>query len=82
MQDGGVDVGHIVPVFDGVKTQLVGGSMSDAALHPAAGHPDGEATGVMIASIVLACQTTLTIRRASELTSPNHQRVIQHASLA
>src|SRR5215218_48236 len=39
VQDGGVDVGDVVAVFDGVEADLVGGAVGDAALDPAAGHP-------------------------------------------
>ena len=46
-----MDVGDVVAAFLGVKTDLVGAAMGDAAFDSAAGHPDGEAVGMMVAAI-------------------------------
>ena len=61
-EDGGVDVGDIVPVFDGVEAQLVGGAVDDAAPDAGAGEPDGEAVRVVVAAVLAAAallQSTL-----------------------
>src|SRR3954467_7302945 len=42
VENGGVNVGDVVAVFDGVEAKLVGRAMDRAALDAAAGHPDGE----------------------------------------
>ena len=52
VQHGGVDVGDVVPVLDGVEAELVGGAVDDAPLDAAAGQPDGEAVGVVVAAVV------------------------------
>jgi hypothetical protein len=49
--------------------------VGDAALDAAAGQPDAEAVGVMIAAIV-----ALGGWSAAKLTAPNNQRVLQQAS--
>ena len=51
VQDGGVDVGDVVAVLDGVEAELVGGAVGDAALDAAAGQPDREAVGVVVAAV-------------------------------
>src|SRR5262249_13174065 len=40
VQDGGVDVGHVVPVLHRVEADLVGPAVDHAALDAAARHPD------------------------------------------
>ena len=51
VQDRGVDVGDVVAVLDGVEAELVGRAVDDAALDAAAGQPDGEAVGVVVAAV-------------------------------
>src|SRR4051812_17482966 len=48
MEDGCVDVGHVVAVLDGMEADLVGRAVDDAPLHAAAGQPGGEALGVVV----------------------------------
>ena len=48
LQDGGVDVGDIVAVFDGMETEFVGGSMRDTAFDAAPCQPGGEALRMVI----------------------------------
>ena len=49
LQNRGVEVGHVVPVLDGVETDLVRGAVGDAALDAAAGQPDAEPGQVVVA---------------------------------
>jgi hypothetical protein len=51
MQDRGVDIGHIVPIFNRVKADFVRRPMHDAATQAAARHPDREAKDVVVAAI-------------------------------
>ena len=46
-----MQVGHVMPSFDGVITQFIGGTMCNAAFDAATRQPDTKAEGVMIASI-------------------------------
>ena len=43
IEDGGVDVGDVMAVFDGVETELVGDAVRDSAFDAAAGEPCAEA---------------------------------------
>ena len=40
MQYRGMDIGHIMSIFDRMKTDFIRDSMRDAALDASAGHPD------------------------------------------
>ena len=51
VQQRGVDVRHVVTIFDGVVADLVGRAVDDSPLDPAAGHPDREPIRMMIAAV-------------------------------
>ena len=51
VQDGRVNIGHVMTVFDGVEAQLIGRAMGDAPLEPAPCHPDREANRIVIAAV-------------------------------
>jgi hypothetical protein len=53
VQDRGMDVGHIVTLLDGVKTNLVGGAVDDTAADAAARQPGTEALRMVVAAIPL-----------------------------
>ena len=53
VQDRGVDVGHVVAIFDGVEADLVGRAVDDAPLDAAAGQPGAEALRVVVAAVGL-----------------------------
>ena len=76
VQDGGVDVGDVVAILDGVEAELVGRAVDDAALDAAAGHPDREAERMMIAAVV-----PLRAGRAAELGGPDDDRLVEQAAL-
>ena len=62
MQHGGVDVGDVVGVLDGVEAQLVGRAVDGPRLDARAGEPDGEAVGVVVAAGGLASWPSRTSR--------------------
>ena len=76
VQDRGVDVGDVVAVLDGVEAELVGRAVDDAALDAAAGQPDREAVGVVVAAVA-----ALRPGRAAELGRPDDQRLVEQAAL-
>lgn len=47
VEEGGVEVVDVDFVFDGFVAELVGGTMMHAGFDAAAGHPDGEAFGIV-----------------------------------
>ena len=76
MEQRGVHVGHIVAVFDRVKTYLVRFSVGDSSLDSAARHPDGEPIRVVIAPVAV-----LGTRCAAEFARPDDQGFIQKPAL-
>ena len=65
VEHGGVQVVHFDFVFDGLVAALVGGAVGEAGFDAAAGEPDGEAEGVVIAAV-----GPLGEGRAAELAAP------------
>ena len=74
VQDRGVDVGDVVAVLDGVEADLVGRAVDDAALHPAAGHPDGEAEDVMVAAVGIPASPGVRPNSVAKTTSVSSSR--------
>ena len=64
-------------VLDGGAAQLVGLADADAALDAAAGHPHGEAVGVVVAAGALG---VLGGRLPAELAAPDDQRLVEQAA--
>ena len=75
MQESGVDVGDVVRVLLGVKTNLVGGAVREAAFETAAGHPHAESVGMMVAAIA-----ALRAGGAAEFSGEDDECFIKHAT--
>src|ERR1700747_2159762 len=56
MQDGGLQVVDMDGIFENVIGVVVSLADAQAFLDPAAGHPNGEAAGVMVAAIIRGAQ--------------------------
>ena len=79
--DGGVEVVDVHGLLDDVVTELVGLTVHDALLDAAAGEPDREALGMVIAAVIVVRECALAVDRAAELTTPDHQRVVEQPAL-
>src|SRR6185436_13785081 len=69
LENCGMDVGDIVTLLDGVKSDFVGRPVRDAALDAATCHPNGESIRMMISAI-----SSLTCRRSTEFGREDHDR--------
>ena len=76
VEDGGVNVGHVVAILDGVEAEFVGRAVDDAALNAAAGQSDRKAVRMMIAAIA-----PLRAGRAAELRRDHDERLVEQAAL-
>ena len=76
VQHGGVQVGDVVPVFDGVEAEFVGRAVDDAPLDAAAGQRDREAVGMMVAAV-----GRLGAGRAAEFGAEDDERFVEQAAL-
>ena len=74
-QEGGVEVVDVDAFLDGVKAKIIGGPDGLATAHTAAREPQGEAGGVVVASVPL-----LGHGGATELPAPDHERVVEEAA--
>ena len=78
VKDGGVDVVDIDGSFDGEVAEVVEHAVAGAGTQTSAGHPDGEAPGMMVAAWFSA--TAFGVWRAAKLGSEDDERVLQQAS--
>ena len=79
VQDRGVEVLDVEAILDGRAAQLVGLADAGAPLDSAAGHPHGEAEGVVVAAGALG---ELGGGLAAELAAPDDQGLIEQAARA
>ena len=78
VQDRRVQVVDVDGVDGGRVADLVGCAVTDAALDAAAGQPDGERAGIVIAAGLLA---GLGDRQPAELAAPDHQGLVEQPAL-
>ena len=76
VQDGGVQVADMAPVYDGFVAEFVGFTISSAAFDSGAGHEVGESFGIVIASIA-----ALADRLAAELSAPDDEGFVEQTAL-
>ena len=78
----GLKIMNVDGIIDGIHAEGVAGTVGDAGLHAAAGHPCGERIGVMIAAPLLAVfEIALQERGAAEFAAPDNERVLVQAAL-
>ena len=76
VQNRGMQVGDMAAVGDGVVAEVVGGAVGLAALDAAAGEPDAEAIGVVVAAVL-----ALGARGPAELATPDDERLVEQPAL-
>ena len=81
MQDGGLQIVDMHLAFGHAESQFIRGPMNVAAFETCSRHPDREATGMMVASVIGLGKLSLRVDRPSEFTAPNHQRVLEQPAL-
>ena len=82
VEHGGMQVVHAHGVLDCAEPELVGGAMSHAPAHAAARQPDAEAVVVVVAAeLGLAAVAQFHRGRATELTAPKDERVVEETAL-
>jgi len=78
VEDGGLEVMDVHRVLHDVHRQVVGLAEGQPAPRAAARHPLRECVGVVVATPSLSIsEVALDERRASELTAPDDQRVVE-----
>src|SRR4051794_13203133 len=80
-ENGGLQIVHVDRVRHHVVAVVVGLAETEAALHTASCHPHGEATGMVIASVIRVGQLALAVYGAAEFTAPYDQGVVEQTAL-
>src|SRR5262249_51237249 len=81
VQQGRVEVVYVARLVGDVVPVIVRRPVGQAGLDAAAGQPDREAAGVMVAAIIVGGQGALAVYGPAEFTAPNHERVFEQAAL-
>lgn len=77
---GGVGLDGSSIFVDEVVAEVIGLAEGGAGLDAAAGGPEGEAAGMVVATVVLAGELALAVRSSSEFTTPDDERVVEESS--
>ena len=77
VEDGGMQVADVVSVDDGLVAKFVGLTVARSGVDAAAGHPIGEALGVVVAASVAA----LIDRLSPEFASPDDEGFLKQTAL-
>lgn len=75
-----VEISNVDGFLDDVVAEVVGRSMHGAATDAAACHPDAEASWVVIPTVVGLRQPALAVDRSPELSTPDDERIVEHAA--
>src|SRR4029079_9923917 len=81
LQQGGVEVVDVHGVTGDVVSKVIRFAIDHAFLNAAAGHPDGEAAGVMVASEIAGRDVALAVGGTSEFAAPNDERFVEQPAL-
>ena len=76
-EHGGVEVVDVHGVLDDVVGEIVGFAVDGPGPRAAAGHPHGEAAGMMIAAVVVVAQAALGIDGPAEFASPDDECFVE-----
>ena len=76
-----LEVMHMDRIFCNVVTDFIGLAMRYARPDAATGHPVSKAARMMITPVRRFACSALTIGSATKLTTPDHQRVLEHTTL-
>ena len=79
VQYGGLKIVNVNRIFDNIISQFVCFSINDSRFYASSRHPDTEATGMMIATIITVLKGPLAIVCAAKFATPDYQGFIQHA---
>ena len=81
VENGGVEVadGHFV--LDDVVGVVVGLAVGDSAFDSSAGHPGGEAFGMVVTAVLVTFEFALAIGGSSEFSGEDNEGFIEHAAL-
>ena len=74
VEQGGVEVVDVDAVLGDLPSELVAAAVQVAAFDAGAGEKDREGARVMVPTVVIFCQRSLAVDRASEFADPDDER--------
>src|SRR5262245_4742619 len=77
MQGSGIEIMDVHATALNVKPVVIGLAVRNPRSYATARQPHRKTPPVMVAAIVLSTEIPLAIHRPAELTTPNHERLIQ-----
>ena len=80
MKNGGIQFVQVYRVLGDVIAEIIGFSVGDPFFDSAACHPHAKVTGMVIPSVVLPCEFSLTVDCSPEFTAKHHQRILEKYS--
>src|SRR5438477_4457538 len=81
MQDRGLQIADGDLPFGDAVTQFICFTMDNARFDSAAGHPEGETVGMMVATQENGPAARLVHRRAAKFAAPDHERFLEQTPL-
>ena len=70
---------HMHRVFDNVVTEIIGFAKAESRFDSRTRHPHRETTRMVIPPVIVGGKNTLRVHRTAKFTTPDHQRILQHA---
>ena len=81
MEDGSIEVADMHAILSDVVGPVVGLTEVETGFDPSAGHPDAEASAVMISAGAVGAGSALHVGSASKFAPPDDQGFVEEASL-
>jgi len=81
VKHGSMEIMYTYRILDGIVAEFVCFSIDCSRFDSSTGHPDAEALGMVVASVVGPINLTLTVIGATKFATPDHQRFIEQSSL-
>ena len=76
-----MEIMHVYRVVYDIVAQFICFAVNYAGFYAAAGHPNAEAAGVVVAAVIGFFQFALAVIGTAEFAAPNYQRFVQQAAL-
>ena len=81
VKHGSMEIMHTYRILDGIVSEFICFAIHRSWFDSTACHPDAEALGMVVASVVGPINLTLTVIGATKFATPDHQRFIEQSSL-
>ena len=81
IENSGIEIVNVHRVFDDVVSEIVCFAIYRSSFYSSSGHPFSETFGVVVSSVIGFRERALAIDGSTEFSTPDNQRVIEHASL-